>query len=125
VFTPLRISVVNENCKQGRHQCGDAESNASKQELAALPALNSGKALHQPHSSRDFIWSSGSLRFAGRLTDRSRDEEDGIMRPFEAICLDCICCYGFARKVLDRGPFAFRPTLLRPRALMGGEGVSD
>jgi hypothetical protein len=57
--------------------------------------------------------------------DWSCHEEDGVMRPFKAKCLDGICRNGFTREILNRRPLALRHTLLGTRALMGGKGVSD
>ena len=57
--------------------------------------------------------------------DWSCHEEDGVMRPFKAKCLDGVCCNGFTRKILYRWPLAVWHTLLRPWPLMGWKGVSN
>jgi hypothetical protein len=57
--------------------------------------------------------------------DWDRYKKDGVMRSFKAECLDGLCRNGFTRKILNRGPFAVRHTLLWPWPLMSWKGVSN
>jgi hypothetical protein len=57
--------------------------------------------------------------------DWNRYKEDSVMRSFKAKRPNGVCCNGFTCKILNRRPFAFWHTLLRPWPLMGWEGVSN
>ena len=57
--------------------------------------------------------------------DRSRYEEDGVMRTLKAEGLGSVCCDRFTRKILDRRPFSFGHTLLRSWSLMSREGIPN
>src|SRR6202043_2097580 len=90
-----------------------------------LSALDSRETLHEPSSASNFIRSPGNLICSGRLVDRSRYKEDGVMWPLKAKCLNCICSDCFTPEILDSGPLSLGHSLLRPWSLMGWEGVSN